>query len=79
MWVHLPPINCGVPHGSVLGPLQFISYTEDVMPVFERRKIHRHLVADDKQVYANTLLQGVDDVRSRLHDYITDMPAVDSS
>ena len=62
--------------------MQFISYTEDVTPVFERHKILHHLFAVDKQAYANTSQQGVNDVRGRLYDcitYATGVPAVDSS
>jgi len=36
-----PAVDCGVPHGSVLVPLQFIAYTEDVMDIFQRHGVSR--------------------------------------
>ena len=41
--------NCSVPQGSVLGPLQFIAYTEDVSLVFKYHKIQQNIFANDKQ------------------------------
>jgi hypothetical protein len=41
-------VDCSVPQGSVLGPLEFISYTEDVAEVFTRNLVRHHLFADDK-------------------------------
>ena len=40
-------VNCT--QGSVLGPMEFISYTGDVTDIFERHHIGHHLFADDKQ------------------------------
>jgi hypothetical protein len=67
------PVDCSVPQGSVLGPLGFISYTEDVIEIFIRHAVHHHLFADDKQAYTDSRLSGIDDVRSRLHDCIADV------
>ncbi len=44
-----------------------------VTSVFRRHKINHHLFADDKQAYASTHLDGVDDVRGRLRDCTTDI------
>ena len=53
--------------------MEFITYTESVTSVFGRHNIDHHLFADDKQAYASTPLEGVDDVRGRLRDCTTDI------
>ena len=40
---------------------------------FKIFRLDHHLFADDNQAYASTMLDGVDDVRSRLHDCTTDI------
>jgi hypothetical protein len=53
--------------------MEFIAYTESVTSVFGRHGINHHLFADDKQAYASTMLDGVDEVRGRLRDCTTDI------
>ena len=43
-------VTCSVPQGSVLKPLEFISYTGDVIVSFHRNRVHHHLFTDSKQV-----------------------------
>jgi hypothetical protein len=33
------PLSCGVPQGSVLGPIEFIAYTEDVSSIFRQHNV----------------------------------------
>ena len=66
-------MNCSVPQGSILGPLEFISYTEDVAKIFECHDLHHHLFADDKQAYNDTSLTDIDDLRKWLHDCTMDI------
>jgi len=40
-------VCCSVPQGSVLGPIEFVSYTEDVAELFDRHGLSHHLFADD--------------------------------
>ena len=48
------PVACSVPQGSVLGPVQFISYSEDVVIVFNaNHHVQYHIFADDKQLFAS--------------------------
>ena len=66
-------VNCGVPQGSVLGPIQFISYTEEVNTVFHGHKVRYHLYADDKQVYTSAPVEDVCLARGVLQDCISDV------
>ena len=65
-----------MPQDSVLGPLQFISYTDDVTSAFDQHDVKHHLFADDKQGYIDVPLHDVDilDIaRRRLHDCVSSL------
>jgi Reverse transcriptase (RNA-dependent DNA polymerase) len=43
-------VDCSVPQGSVLGPQEFIAYTEELECLIDRHCLGHHLYADDTQL-----------------------------
>jgi len=44
-------IVCDVPQGLVLGPILFLLYTADLLPLIEGHRLRPHLYIDNSQIY----------------------------
>ena len=67
------PLECSVPQGSSLGPIAFISYTEDFNLIPQRHDLRHHIFADDKQIYDHVDVKDVGLALSRLQQCITEV------
>ena len=63
-------VNSSVPQGSVLGPLEFVAYTEDVVDIMH---LHHHIYSDDMQLYAHSTLKDVHSLLLQLQNCITEV------
>ena len=48
------PLVCGVPQGSVIGPILFLCYINDIVSIAERHDAHISLYADDAVIYVTS-------------------------
>ena len=67
------PLHCGVPQGSVLGPILFIVYTRQLAHVLEAHGVRYHFYADDSQIYLEVDSDNIVDVSERVLALMSDI------
>jgi hypothetical protein len=66
-------IDCGVPQGSILGPLLFIIYLSEVGQIIQRHGFDYVVYADDIQIYAHAHPNDMVSVLHRLENCVGDL------
>ena len=58
---------CSVPQlGSVLGPVEYVAYTEDIVDIPRQHGLNNHMYADDIQLYVEVAVAEIHSAFNRL-------------
>ena len=69
----LKELECGVPQGSVLGPIEFCIYTIPLGAILKYHKINYHIYVDDTHIYCSFKIDSLDEVLDRVSKCISDI------
>jgi hypothetical protein len=64
------PVKSGVPQGSVLGPMLFTLFINDVSKIIQSYELKSHCYADDQQIYFYSLPQDINNLKKRVSECI---------